>query len=598
MAHFSACVRVFSWSLSELVIFVVALAVWGLPSPSAFAKSIQYAVVAPISADNYCPLTQLPTDGRIANLELSGVHGQYIPIRVLVAPLSEYPPLKLTSASVAVGDDLARAMPVNMRTIKCWYQGGAAWRSIHHKKGRTLVPELLLRDESLVRVDRGAKENYIRVARPGHPPEYIASSKLHEHSKIDRNGRIPHKATEFILNDSESTEPIPINGKQLIELWILAKIPTEIAAGRHSAVISIEATGDVLFKIPIAINVYGFELLEPRAIYSVYYRALLNEGAPAIISDRRTIQQMTSDLTKMRTHGIATATLYQSHRDEQAFKRVIRLRKESGISVDPLFYLNTSLDKLMRADKTSAIETYVERTLRLAKANGIEEVYFYGIDEAKDKGLKVQQKGWGAIRKTGGKIFTAGRQEHLEAYAGMADVFVTAYAPDESFASHVRSKGTKVFAYAYPQVGVENPLAFRLHYGLELWRANYDGAMLYAYQDSFGSAWDDTDGKYRDHLFTYPTTAGSIDTLAWEGLREAIYDARYLETLQHHVVQIKNSGEECSSTPAVLRAISLLENVREGRVVATLDELRDQIAETIASLGSLSGECSERVNQL
>lgn len=38
---------------------------------------------------------------------------------------------------------------------------------------------------------------------------------------------------------------------------------------------------------------------------------------------------------------------------------------------------------------------------------------------------------------------------------------------------------------------------------------------------------------YRDHNLTYPTADGVIDTLAWEGFREAVDDVRYLTTLEN-----------------------------------------------------------------
>ena len=37
--------------------------------------------------------------------------------------------------------------------------------------------------------------------------------------------------------------------------------------------------------------------------------------------------------------------------------------------------------------------------------------------------------------------------------------------------------------------------------------------------------------RFRDHVFAYPTSAGVIDTIQWEGFREAVDDVRYLATL-------------------------------------------------------------------
>ena len=55
----------------------------------------------------------------------------------------------------------------------------------------------------------------------------------------------------------------------------------------------------------------------------------------------------------------------------------------------------------------------------------------------------------------------------------------------------------------------------------------------YAYQHAFGHVWNDFDStSYCDHNFTYPTVDGVIDTIQWEGFREAVDDVRYMTTLE------------------------------------------------------------------
>jgi hypothetical protein len=66
--------------------------------------------------------------------------------------------------------------------------------------------------------------------------------------------------------------------------------------------------------------------------------------------------------------------------------------------------------------------------------------------------------------------------------------------------------------------------------------------MDYAYQHGFGDhIWNDFDHeRFRDHVFAYPTSNGIIDTIQWEGFREAVDDVRYLATL----VLLKNAQKE------------------------------------------------------
>ena len=86
--------------------------------------------------------------------------------------------------------------------------------------------------------------------------------------------------------------------------------------------------------------------------------------------------------------------------------------------------------------------------------------------------------------------------------------------------------------------------------------------MLYAYQDSRGSAWDDTDGIFRDHLFTYPTTSSSIDTLAWEGIREASYDSRYFDALVDQLQERGDAQPGCRGSGTSRRGLSMLRKIK------------------------------------
>ena len=70
-----------------------------------------------------------------------------------------------------------------------------------------------------------------------------------------------------------------------------------------------------------------------------------------------------------------------------------------------------------------------------------------------------------------------------------------------------------------------------------LWQAGYNVVMDYAYQHSFGHIWNDFDHEgHQDHVFAYPALDSVIDTLAWEGFREAADDARrYIPAVQRTI---------------------------------------------------------------
>lgn len=103
-----------------------------------------------------------------------------------------------------------------------------------------------------------------------------------------------------------------------------------------------------------------------------------------------------------------------------------------------------------------------------------------------------------------------------------------------SLAKQVHGKGYKILSYGNPQAGVERPEVYRRNYGLALRAAGYDGAIDYEYRTiDDKAAWDDFDqSHYRDHNFAYPAVGKPIDTIQFEGWREAVDDLRYAATLE------------------------------------------------------------------
>ena len=148
--------------------------------------------------------------------------------------------------------------------------------------------------------------------------------------------------------------------------------------------------------------------------------------------------------------------------------------------------------------------------------------------------------------------------------------------------------GHKILSYNNPQGGAEEPETYRRNYGLALWHAGFDGACTYAYQHSFGHAWDDfDDNTYRDHNMTYPTVNGVISTVQWEGYREGYDDLRYLATLENWIEQGKRHGGAAGE----LARKTQLSVYRMQPAGQDLDDLRRQmIAQILALMQALGAD--------
>ena len=128
---------------------------------------------------------------------------------------------------------------------------------------------------------------------------------------------------------------------------------------------------------------------------------------------------------------------------------------------------------------------------------------------------------------------SAWKEDPFEVMGSRLNVLVWSGGCQPEKAKQWHRAGSKIFSYSNPQVGVEEPLLYRYNFGLALWKADYDGAMDFAYQWAYGNIWNDFDSeKFRDHCFAYPTVNGVVGTIQWEGFREGVDDVRYITTLE------------------------------------------------------------------
>ncbi|MFQ6097410.1 MAG: hypothetical protein ACE5O2_06730 [Armatimonadota bacterium] len=297
---------------------------------------------------------------------------------------------------------------------------------------------------------------------------------------------------------------------------------------------------------------HPFDLQPSRLIYSIYYRAKLSaDGRPTIGSEFKSEEQYRAEVEDLKAHGVLYPTNYQGW-TEPLIRRVLEIRREVGMPTQRFFNLGLGTGNATDAARLAALQRDVKKWIGLCRQFGYDDVYFYGMDEARGERLKSQQAAWKAVQDAGGKTFVACYKATFEAMGALLNCAVLAGRPDPAEAAKWHSVGSLALCYANPQVGPEEPETFRRNFGLLLWKAGFDGAMDYAYQHGFGHVWNDFDSTaYRDHNFTYPTINGVVDTVQWEGFREAVDDVRYLTTLER---AIQTAPEAKATAAAKARA--------------------------------------------
>ncbi|NLF85528.1 MAG: hypothetical protein GX571_05425, partial [Lentisphaerae bacterium] len=147
-------------------------------APAVFAASpCLYYPVAAMSGIMRLP-ADLPLDAPVNDrMTLCAAPGEIEAASFLIYALEPFKRVTLETGPLASPSGTLPAAAIDLRVVKCWYQGYTAWARHVPRRGWPwkLTPELLLHDETLVdvRVETNRNvSNYIRLDKPD-GPEYL-----------------------------------------------------------------------------------------------------------------------------------------------------------------------------------------------------------------------------------------------------------------------------------------------------------------------------------------------------------------------------------------------------------------------------------------
>lgn len=494
--------------------------------------TIEVMVVEPFPETAILPDSPMAEAPGGREITIEAAPGEYEPASLVVRAPYDVRDLMLRATNFRRGESVLPAKSMDIRVVKCWYQAG---HKIYDTARKLLVPELLLRDDDLVSVNLQTEENFVAV------------NKLGIREKVLISGPPAVDLRDLSPKDSPRLLPVSLPADTNKQFWLTWRAPEDAAPGVYSGAIVLQSGSLEIGRVAVKVRILPFRLEPPSLVYAMYYRGRIGRFMPGTglegrhVNDRgrinsnwKTPTQYAVEMANMREHGIVYPTMYQN--DLALVGRELSIRREAGLPVDALFWVNARPGSIASVDEVKWLRQRVATWHEAANRLGFQNVFWYGIDEAKGRELDSQQLAWRTVREAGGFVFAAIEKGQAAGMGSYLDVAVVPgpLEPGESAAYH--AIGRRVFSYSNPQAGEETPAVYRRNYGVALWRAGYDGAMLYAYQHSANHIWNDFDDKkYRDHVMAYPTVDGVIDTLQFEGLREGIDDVRYLTTLQLHV---------------------------------------------------------------
>ncbi|MFH0964505.1 MAG: sugar-binding protein [Planctomycetota bacterium] len=539
-----------------------------------------------ITNDRILPRSLLSGRGVAKELALAACPGEYESASFVVLPWRDVAGLTVTSSQLESSKGVIDASSIDVKLVKCWYQSfGQSWKltgGVSYARGKVLLPELLVNDDELVRVDLRERQNLLRVTDPKTGEERYENVTMENESLTQ----------DLVICDADSLRPVDMGAGEARQFWVTVRVGADAPAGIYQGIMTVRCEGSQEAVLPIRLEVYPFRLAPSAVEQSIYYRGQLSGSEkPVIECNMKTEVQYEAELGDMMAHGVDAPLCYQSPGDMELMKRALEIRKQVGVRTDRFFFCALGVGPKDVGENTRRV---LEAMMGLTRSFGYMEFYNYGPDEPSVERVRQQVGAWAFEREIGAKVYlacnvltdTTGalREDIWDAVKGVVDALVVAETPNAQLASAMHEAGLRIYNYANPQCGIEEPLTYRRNCGLLLWKAGYDGAMDYAYQHGFGEhMWNDFDSigerhNYRDHVMAYATSTGVVDTLQWEGYREGVDDLRYLATLLEKIGEAKKDGERAPLAREIEEWVATIDPSGD------LDELRAEIARRIIEL--------------
>ena len=541
-----------------------------------------------ITNERILPTSLVSEDGPAEELTLRACPGEYEPASFTVAPMRDVRGLAVTCSGLTSDTGVIGSSAVDIKLVECWYQAfGEPWTGgVSFQRGKVLLPELLVNDDELVRVDLVRKRNLLRVTDP----------KTGEVRYEDVTGENAALTEDLVIRDAETLQPVNIPAGQVRQFWVTVHVPDDARPGAYEGVLAVRSKGSGDVMLPIRLIVRPFRLAKSVVDQSMIYNGRLSGSDTPVVGSEgdkppKTETQYAAEMRNMAAHGVTAPIIYQPSDNMDLMRRALEIRKEAGVDTDRFFYCGWGVRPADMGDSTRQVLGGLKK---LAGEFGYREFYNFGPDEPTIEQVREQIAPWRFVRELGWKVYlacnaltdTTGalRQDLWNEVKHVVDLFIVGGPPNAKLAEVMHRSGIRIYSYANPQCGIEEPETYRRNYGLLLWKAGYDGAMDYAYHHGFGEhMWNDFDSAdlshpYRDHVMAYPTSEGVVDTVQWEGYREGVDDLRYLSTLLEAI------GEAKKDASRAVRARESEEWLKGTDSGGDLDELREGMAARIVEL--------------
>jgi hypothetical protein len=517
----------------------------------AYWKDAPFAVCAvdPLSGIRRTP-DLFPADGDFAGpIRLMAAKGEYEDGSFLLFGFEDVPAVELSMGDlVANGGARIPATETHIKVVKVWYQQGTAWGGYQSDTTRRIAtPELMLNDETLLHVDHVKKENYLRCDYGGNT-SYRWISVLGPY--VDG---LPGSEPKYHwIHDADTLRPFAVQKHAFKQIVLTVHVPKAARPGLYRGAVAARVAGRKVADIPVEVEVLPFELPRPATfrdlerpfLFSAYMSYMDVVSSPKLAKNMAAHNLLNPFVPEIHTKSDAEAlrrTLVEAGLDTN-----VLLRAVAGAGTTTSFppkETDRNYDRYVASAKRTA------RTMEILRETfgpGVKS-YAFAMDEAPPDTVRAERATWQAYQKAGASITaTTDYHPYLLFCLDMANVPRQA-SPTRKLgvdALHAANPDMLVSWYGDPHSGPENPDYTRRLYGWQTWRANYDMTCQYILiRNNWSEFFCWAEAFLRGLMLAYPADHDIIDTLAWEGCREAVDDIRYATLLRQLATTATASGD-------------------------------------------------------
>ncbi|MEA1950911.1 MAG: hypothetical protein U9N87_05970, partial [Planctomycetota bacterium] len=336
-----------------------------------------------------------PADGVLADkIDVIATPGEHEPASIVLFSKEDLSEVMLTSGDLVSESASIDASHVDVRIVKCWYQAGTAWRGLRIQPSiRILVPELLLKDDSLVKVDYEKRINYVRL-------DFEEGSRYVDMSRVNPQKQPGMLNSQFPVKDSATLKPFKLPAEHYKQIWFTFYVPRNTPAGLYKGLVKITSSEKLIGQLEVNLRVLPFRLADSGTYYdpdepfvsSIYYKGILctekNLQKAGLRGWWKTEQQYRADLKNMLAHGVTNPHICQFEVDSslETFAKILKMRQEIGMDNSTIYVhkqsnwgIGTNTDpKILQ----KAIDE-IKQAKKVAENFGVKQLYIYAIDEAK-----------------------------------------------------------------------------------------------------------------------------------------------------------------------------------------------------------------------